>query len=201
MARKTAQPGDNAAAAEELLSYIERVERLEVQKREIADDLSEVKREAKSRGYSVKAIERIVKERAETEAQRLVRQETEQLADIYRAALGMLGGTPLGEAARKRLSPPPEPDQPDDGGTRAEEEDHPASEITPADIEAARHAGKDAFQGGVKVIANPYIAGDPRRAAWDEGWCRAAGSDGMDIPEAWRRKKAEKAKKPDESEA
>ena len=122
-----------------------------------------------------------------------------RLADIYRAALGMLGGTPLGEAARQRLSPPdpgqsPEEQLPEPGEPEAEM-------IGASDIEAARAAGRDAFQQGVKVIANPFVAGDPRRAAWDEGWCRAAGSDGMDIPEAWRRRKADKPKKPDESEA
>ena len=197
MARKKAMPGDNAAAAEELLSYIERVERLETLKREIADDLKEVKQEAKHRGYSVKAIERIVKERAETDEQRQAREETEQLTDIYRAALGMLGGTPLGEAARKRLTPP-DPAPPEDG--QPEESESAPETITAVDLDAARTAGREAFQQGVKVIANPFIAGDPRRAAWDEGWCRAAGSDGMDIPEAWRRRKAEKSKKPDESE-
>lgn len=198
MARKKAMPGDNAAAAEELLSYIERVERLETQKREITDDLKEVKQEAKQRGYSVKAIERIVKERAETDDQRQAREETEQLTDIYRAALGMLGGTPLGEAARQRLTPPDPTPAPDE---QPEESESAPETITPADLDAARTAGREAFQQGVKVIANPFIAGDPRRAAWDEGWCRAAGSDGMDIPEAWRRKKAEKPRKPDESEA
>ncbi len=197
MARKKAMPGDNAAAAEELLSYIERVERLETLKREIADDLKEVKQEAKQRGYSVKAIERIVKERAETDEQRQARQETEQLTDIYRAALGMLGGTPLGEAARQRLTPP-DPAPPTD--EQPQESESAPETITPADLDAARTSGREAFQQGVKVIANPFIAGDPRRAAWDEGWCRAAGSDGMEIPEAWRRKKTEKPKKPDESE-
>jgi uncharacterized protein (UPF0335 family) len=197
MAHKKAMPGDNAAAAEELLSYIERVERLEKLKSEIADDLKDVKQDAKQRGYSVKAIERIVKERAETDEQRQAREETEQLTDIYRAALGMLGGTPLGEAARQRLTPP-DPVTPQD--EQPEESESSPETITPADIDAARAAGREAFQQGVKVIANPFIAGDPRRAAWDEGWCRAAGSDGMDIPEAWRRRKSDKPKKPDESE-
>jgi hypothetical protein len=38
------------------------------------------------------------------------------------------------------------------------------------------------------VFKNPYVAGDPRRAYWDEGWCEEVGSDGMDVPDAWRRK-------------
>ena len=48
---------------------------------------------------------------------------------------------------------------------------------------------------GKRVIDNPYVAGDPRRAAWDEGWCTEAGSDGMDVPAAWQRTKPKKAKK------
>ncbi|WP_039853188.1 hypothetical protein [Magnetospirillum fulvum] len=49
--------------------------------------------------------------------------------------------------------------------------------------------GRQAAETGKPVSANPFPAGDPRRAAWDEEWCRAAGSDGMEIPEAFRRKK------------
>lgn len=199
MARKKVNPGTNSAAAEELLIVIERLERLEGEKRNISDDIKDLKQEAKSRGFSVKAIERIVKERSETESQKRDREEAEQLTEVYRAALGMLGGTPLGEAARKRLSQPQEaqdaPDEDDGQETLAPET------ITSGDIDAARSAGQQAFQQGVKVIANPFVAGDPRRAAWDEGWCRAAGSDGMDIPEAWRRRKTDKPKKPGESEA
>jgi hypothetical protein len=42
------------------------------------------------------------------------------------------------------------------------------------------------------VTANPHPAGSRLRGAWDEGWCAAAGSDGMDIPPAFRRSKPKK---------
>jgi hypothetical protein len=56
-------------------------------------------------------------------------------------------------------------------------------------IAAARAEGSAAAAAGERVFANPYVAGDPRRAAWDEGWCVRKGSDGMEIPDAFRRKK------------
>ena len=56
------------------------------------------------------------------------------------------------------------------------------------DIAAARQQGTEDCHGGKRIIDNPFVAGDPRRAAWDEGHCHASGSDGMEIPESWRRK-------------
>ena len=79
--KKQAQPGHNSAAADELRVYIERIERLESDKAEIAQDIKDVKAEAKSRGFDVKAIEKIVKERGETEKQRRRRKETEDQTD------------------------------------------------------------------------------------------------------------------------
>lgn len=187
-------PKGNASATTELLNLITRIERLEKEKKELLDDLNDVKLEAKGKGFSVKAILRIVKERAEDAGQRAARQEVEELTEVYRAALGMLDGTPLGEAARKRLAEPPHPAGDDD--------DEPlpvASEPVSAEsIDDARQAGREAHASGAGILSNPYVAGDPRRAAWDEGWCLAAGSDGMDIPKAWRR--TEKKKSPDAPE-
>lgn len=47
--KKQAQPGHNSAAADELRVYIERIERLEEEKKTIAFEITEVKREAKGR--------------------------------------------------------------------------------------------------------------------------------------------------------
>ena len=189
-------PGHNGDASNELRAYIERIERLEEEKKAIAGAIKDMKTEAKGRGYSVKAIERIVKERTETPAQKELRRETEALTDVYRAALGMLDGTALGDAARDRLSkqnPAPEDQAP------AEEAPAPASTITAEDIAKARADGEQGAKTGKRIIDNPFTAGDPRRAAWDEGWCAASGSDGMDIPPAWRRADKKKDKKPAES--
>lgn len=185
--KKVATPGQNSDAAHELLSIIDRLERLEGQKRDIAEDIRDVKGDAKARGYDLKAIEKILKERAETDEQKRRRQETDDIADVYRAALGMLDGTPLGESARKRLSQPTEGEEQAPEASETPETSERSTTITPEDIAAAKEAGKQAFRDGQRVIANPYVAGDPRRAAWDEGWCFEAGSDGMDIPAAWRR--------------
>jgi uncharacterized protein (UPF0335 family) len=110
MTQDQATPGHNSAPADTLLAYIERIERLEEEKKTIAFEITEVKREAKGLGLDVKAIVKIVKERGETEEQRRRRKETEDLTDVYRAALGMLDGTPLGDSARERLSKRRDPD-------------------------------------------------------------------------------------------
>lgn len=184
----------NANASHELLSIVERVERLNEQKAAIVADLKEVKVEAKGRGFDVRAIDRIVKERAETHAERERRLETESITDVYRAALGMLDGTPLGDSARERLSKEPQPPAGDDSGQPVGKPvpAEPKPALTEQDIAAAKDAGQQACRDGRRVIDNPFVAGDPRRAAWDEGWCAESGGNGMDIPQAWRRREKKK---------
>jgi hypothetical protein len=55
----------------------------------------------------------------------------------------------------------------------------------PAD---ARKEGREAAAAGKRVYYNPYPAGDPCRAAWDEGWCESRKSTGMDTPAAYARR-------------
>lgn len=205
----------NAVAADRLRSFIERVERLKDEIKALQDDVKQVKAEAKGEGFSVGTINEIIKLRAMDAAER---QEREALLDLYKAALGMLDGTPLGAAAVNRLMNPPKPPPADDrdqddqatDDPEPEEEDAdvagdaaPETAAPPAaapaaptaeDIEDARRAGGDAGRGGARVLDNPWPAGDPRRAAWDEGWCQAMGSDGMDLPPALR--PTRKPKKP-----
>lgn len=83
-------------AGDQLKSIVERVERLEEEKRALAEDIKEVYLVAKSQGYDVKAIRQIVKERRMDTADRL---EQEAILETYKAALGMLLDTPLGQAA------------------------------------------------------------------------------------------------------
>lgn len=187
------------SAAARLLSLIERIERLVEERRALGNDIADIKREAKAAGFDVRTINRMLAERQLTSEQL---EEQEALADIYRHALGALDGTPLGDAARKRLSRPPQPPPSDDAtGEAAPEEPAPEPEpppapITPELIVAARAEGAAAAAAQLPVLGNPYPAGDPRRAAWDEGWCHAAGSDGMDVPPEWRRSKPAKDPKP-----
>lgn len=82
----TAKAGDNSIAADELRLLIERIERLEGEKKAIADDIGDVYAEGKSRGYDRKTMRAIVRLRKmETHD----RQEAEALLDTYKAALGM----------------------------------------------------------------------------------------------------------------
>lgn len=195
----------NDIAAERLRQFIERIERLEEEKAAIAADIKDVFSEAKGTGFDPKVMRQILKLRKKTEAEI---QEEQALLEIYMAALGMLGDTPLGQAAIRRLTrKPPKPgdDPPSAGGEaggsgeppddRASSAEAPAAaesappEPTEADIEDAREAGRRAAREARPVTANAYPAGTRLRAAFDEGWCQAQGSDGMEVPEAWRRPK------------
>lgn len=75
------------AAAAMLQSVIERVERLEEEKKGIMEDIKEVYAEAKSNGYDVKTLRKVVTLRRLDPSDR---QEQEYLLDTYLAALGML---------------------------------------------------------------------------------------------------------------
>ncbi|MEC9067834.1 MAG: DUF2312 domain-containing protein [Pseudomonadota bacterium] len=74
---------------------IERIERLEEEKKGIADDIRDVYAEAKAVGYDTKIMRQIVRLRKMTPDDRA---EMEMVLDTYKAALG-LGGTPLGDYA------------------------------------------------------------------------------------------------------
>lgn len=75
-----------SVAAEELRGLIERIERLEEEKRAMAEDVKDVYAEAKSRGYDVRTMRAIVRlRRMETHQ----RQEAEALLETYKAALGL----------------------------------------------------------------------------------------------------------------
>jgi uncharacterized protein (UPF0335 family) len=71
---------------QELRQFIERVERLEEEKREIADQVKEVFAEMKARGFDVKAVRVILKERKQ-DPDTIAEQEA--VVEMYKAALGM----------------------------------------------------------------------------------------------------------------
>lgn len=91
-------PDVGGIAGDQLRSFIERVERLEEEKRSLAADIKEVFAEAKGTGFDTKIMRQIIKERR-MDKDDLDEQET--LLDIYRRALGMLVDLPLGEAAMR----------------------------------------------------------------------------------------------------
>jgi uncharacterized protein (UPF0335 family) len=68
-----------------LKSFIERIERLEEEKKAIADDIKEVYAEAKGNGYDVKIMRKIVSIRRLDENKR---REEEEILDLYMSALG-----------------------------------------------------------------------------------------------------------------
>lgn len=77
---------EGTIAADELRLLIERIERLEEEKKGIADDVKDVYAEAKSRGYDTKTIRAIVRLRR---MENHVRQEAEALLETYKQALGL----------------------------------------------------------------------------------------------------------------
>ena len=89
------------AYAEELKAYVERIERLEEEKRSMSEDIRSVYAEAKANGYSVRALRAIIKLRGEDAAEREI---FEAVLATYMAALGILRDTPLGEASLKRAA-------------------------------------------------------------------------------------------------
>jgi uncharacterized protein (UPF0335 family) len=193
----------NQVAVDELRLLIERWERLQEEKEAIAADQKDVMSEAKARGYDTKAMREIIRLRKMDPQER---REREAIVDTYRAALGMLDGTPLGKWAVERLKKPDEkkPEEPgddregevdpEDTGTPPEAETAPAA--PPVTVEEAHAMGEAAAKAGQSVTSNPFPAFDDRRAAWDEAWCGTLGTDGMDIPAALKRK--DKPKKGDD---
>jgi uncharacterized protein (UPF0335 family) len=76
---------DNVSA-EQLRLFIERIERLEEEKKGIADDVKDVYAEAKSTGFDAKTMRTIVRLR---KMEKNARQEADALLETYRVALGL----------------------------------------------------------------------------------------------------------------
>lgn len=77
---------EGSIAADELRLLIERIERLEEEKKGMSDDIRDVYAEAKARGYDPKTMRTVVRLR---KMESHVRQEAEALLDTYKAALGL----------------------------------------------------------------------------------------------------------------
>lgn len=77
---------DDTVAAGQLRAFIERIERLEEEKRTIADDIKDVYAEMKGTGFDTKAVRAIIRLRKLDPAER---QEAEAMLDLYMSALGM----------------------------------------------------------------------------------------------------------------
>lgn len=87
-AAKTEETVDNSGevSGQRLKSFIERVERLEEEKKALAEDIRDVYSEAKATGFEPKIIRKIVSLR-KTNLEK--RREEQELLDLYMSAIGM----------------------------------------------------------------------------------------------------------------
>ena len=73
----------------QLKSIVERIERLEEEKKVIAGDIKEVYAEAKANGFDTKILRKVISLRRKEVAER---EEEQSMLDVYMAALGMIPG-------------------------------------------------------------------------------------------------------------
>jgi uncharacterized protein (UPF0335 family) len=77
----------STVAADRLKSFVERIEKLEEEKKAIGSDIRDVYSEAKGVGFDVKTMRQVVRLRKMDSAER---EEQEQMLDVYKQALGMI---------------------------------------------------------------------------------------------------------------
>jgi uncharacterized protein (UPF0335 family) len=77
----------DSIAADQLRLLIERIERLEEEKKQIADDIKDVYSEAKGTGFQTSAIRQLIRMRKQDQAER---EEAEAILELYMNALGMV---------------------------------------------------------------------------------------------------------------
>ncbi|MBB3952160.1 DUF2312 domain-containing protein [Aureimonas jatrophae] len=74
-------------AQDQLRSFVERIERLEEEKKTISDDIKDVYAEAKGTGFDIKVLRKVISLRKQDANER---QEQEAILDLYLQALGMM---------------------------------------------------------------------------------------------------------------
>ena len=80
------KPDSYRVTADELRAFVERIERLDAEKKDIAEQQKEVMAEAKGRGYDIKVLRKIIALR-KREADDVA--EEEAVLEMYKEALGM----------------------------------------------------------------------------------------------------------------
>jgi uncharacterized protein (UPF0335 family) len=88
-----AEKNKTSFAQGQLRGIVERIERLEEEKKTIAGDIKEVYAEAKANGFDIKILRKVISLRKKEPAERM---EEEAILDVYLSALGMM---PTAEAA------------------------------------------------------------------------------------------------------
>ena len=85
MARQPTVDTDSVAQ-DQIRAFIERIERMEEEKKAISDDIKEIYAEAKGNGFDTKVLRQIIRIRKQDHQERM---EQEALLELYMAALGM----------------------------------------------------------------------------------------------------------------
>ncbi len=80
--------GPDGVAADQLRAFVERIERLEEEKKVIADDIKDVYAEAKGNGFDIKILRKVISLRKKKPHER---EEEDAILDLYVHALGMAG--------------------------------------------------------------------------------------------------------------
>lgn len=83
---KSPDAGTGGVAADRLRSIVERIERLEEERKALGGDIKDIYTEAKSAGFDVKVLRQLIRLRKQEPAEV---EELESLLDVYRHALGM----------------------------------------------------------------------------------------------------------------
>ena len=81
----------DSVAQDQLRAFIERIERMEEEKKAISDDIKEIDAEAKGNGFDTKVLRQIIRIRKQDANERM---EQEALLELYMAALGMAVAPP-----------------------------------------------------------------------------------------------------------
>ena len=86
MAKGKPQSSPDSVAQDQIRTIVERIERMEEEKRAISDDIKDVYAEAKGNGFDTKVLRQIVRIRKQDASERA---EQEALLELYLTALGM----------------------------------------------------------------------------------------------------------------
>ena len=87
-------------AADRLKSIVERIEKLEEERKALQEDIKDIYTEAKSAGFDTKVLRMVIASRKKDQAEW---EEQQALLETYMKALGQLADTPLGKAAMEAL--------------------------------------------------------------------------------------------------
>jgi uncharacterized protein (UPF0335 family) len=82
---ETPKVGDNSISADRLRSIVDRIERLEEERKALGSDIKDIYTESKSAGFDVKVLRQLIRIRRMDQSEW---EEQETLLDVYRNALG-----------------------------------------------------------------------------------------------------------------